>query len=230
MKPLKLFLAVLLALTLLVGMAGTAVADKTQFGYFQVKLLGWDATPGWDGQLNSGFQSTWFAYPQPAPPTQPPPPTWWNEWFYDGKLVIPGGKFVNVVFDWLPINPGIPSNFHVTINWSTAGWQPGQGTPPVPITGAPDPEQYIGRSTPYVFQYIPDPTGANPPVLQHFQSGDFWLPIPYNPEWVSIDVRGENVFIMNGILEHTCVPIPGALWLLGPGLLGLLGIRWKMGR
>jgi hypothetical protein len=60
-----------------------------------------------------------------------------------------------------------------------------------------------------------------------WDSGVYWLPIPYNPEWVSVDVQGMNVMIWNGIIEHQCVPIPAAVWLLGSGLIGLVGVRRK---
>ncbi|MCX6833535.1 MAG: hypothetical protein NTW07_00115, partial [candidate division Zixibacteria bacterium] len=28
--------------------------------------------------------------------------------------------------------------------------------------------------------------------------------MPYNPEWVSIDIQGINVMIVNGVISHEC--------------------------
>jgi len=82
--------------------------------------------------------------------------------------------------------PSIPS-ITFAINYSTALWSiegvPGQ--PPLPA----DPESYIVRE------------------IQTVVIGDssyITLTIPYNPEWVSIDVQAEDVFV-NGWIKHECV-------------------------
>ena len=58
------------------------------------------------------------------------------------------------------------------------------------------------------------------------------LPIPYNPEWVSIDVRYDNpaggeILLIEGTLCHDCVPEPSTFALLICGALGLLAWLWR---
>ena len=58
----------------------------------------------------------------------------------------------------------------------------------------------------------------------------FWFPDELDCVfWVKIDkmagTAGKFIEAVGG--EECCVPIPGAVWLLGSGLLGLIGIRRK---
>lgn len=234
MKRSLILFIVVLATTCVFGV-GEALADRVQYGNFQISLDR-DGKPSWNSSGNDGFEQMWYEYPpQTSMGKQgqtPVPQTWWNEWWYDGKLVIPGDKIINLSFYWKPLNetPGVlePVAFHVTINWSNSMWGPGLGTPPIPGHGY-DPEKYIGRYTPIQFDYMPgeagyEGTGVNDP----YKTGNFSLGLGYNPEWISVDVRGVNVAIWGGVIEHTCVPIPGALLLLGSGLIGLVGLRKKI--
>jgi len=165
----------------------------------------------------TGYQSgEWFEYPQDIDPS------WWNQWFYDDPLVQPGGKWVRLQFSYEILDPAFDGSVEVTINWSTPEWSPNPDAPPLPGVPA-NPEDFIERLTDYPGQYPMEPwefagTGD-------FDSGQFYLPIDYNPEWVSIDVRGDNMLLTQGTLEHVCVPIPTGVWLLSSGLVGLVGIR-----
>ena len=220
MKQIKLFLAFLLIVTMVAFVTGTATASEVRHGIFQIEFVPGQTEPRSDPALNDGFQQTWFYYPPPSNGTslasvQPLP--WWNEWWYNDPFIQPGGKWVDINFQWQPIDPGQPTDFHVTINWTNGGWR-NQGTPPIGGQGY-DPELYIERLTPWVVHSDPGLPGGS------FDTGIYWLPIDYNPVWVSVDVRGNNVLISNGTIDHQCVPIPGAVLLFGSGLAGLAAFR-----
>jgi hypothetical protein len=202
-------LAVGLVLTFLIGQ--TAAATDT----FDVTVHEWGVYGG-----GTGYQyGQWFEYPQDTDMS------WWNQWFYDDPLVQPGGKRVHLQFSYEPLDPAFDGFLEVTINWSTPEWSPNPDAPPLPEAPS-NPEDFIERLIDYAGQYPMEPwtfIGAG-----EFDSGQFYLPIDYNPEWVSIDVRGDNMLITRGTLEHVCVPIPTGVWLLGSGLLGLVGIRRRL--
>ena len=230
------FIGVLVA-ALMLFLAGPVTASDIRYGYFQVDLISALSGAGYidyNPMLNTGFPIStstnpngsqgsigssggptgggqWYEYPQ-----------YWNEWWYNDPFVQPGGKWVQVSFSWKPLNPLDPVwDFHITLNWSGPNW--------VGKNGPPD-EANIFRLTPWAFS-SQDP---NSPLPGQWSSGPngFYLninnvPIDYNPEWVSVDVRGTNVSIWGGVLEHQCVPLPAAVWLLGPGLVGLGFLRRK---
>ncbi|MEE9555513.1 MAG: IPTL-CTERM sorting domain-containing protein [candidate division Zixibacteria bacterium] len=126
---------------------------------------------------------------------------WWNVWFYDHPLDFSRKKQF-VVDGWItPMAPSLPASIEIAINWSTDQWPPG-GPPPLPdLFPFPEEEVFIGRQT--IFQ-IDLPQGFVEPI----QVNEFFEWLPYNPEWVSIDVRGAN-FMFEGTIEHTCMPREG---------------------
>lgn len=135
----------------------------------------------------SGFNDgEWYVYPS----------MWINQWFYDHPFDPTRGKIIHIEFDWVALDPTCPTDIEVAINWSTPEWSAlGYGTTQPPLPGV-DEELYIVRAS------ILHECGVFPQV-EHF-SVDYTI-WPYNPEWVSIDVRGCNFVITNGVIIHDCV-------------------------
>jgi hypothetical protein len=201
---------IMLMSCLVLAMFTMAAWAQVREGIFQLELYGPEEAQ-WNQDLNSGYNNAWYRYPQTAP--SDPPPPWWNEWFYNDPYII-GGKWVQIMFDYQLIDPTQPGNVFVTLNWTNGLWV-GENAPPVPDAGY-DPEIYIERLTDYgVIWEFDLPAGTLP---GDWDSGKYWLPIDYNPEWVSVDVQGlGNVGILNGIILHECVPEPSTLLLLSVG-------------
>ena len=135
-----------------------------------------DAYPGGD--------SGWFYYPLTE---------WWNIWFYNAPFDPERYKKILIDFDVVPYEPSLPSYIEVALNWSTPAWPPGE-PPPVPPFDPPEAETlFIARHTILLTDYFEGPYS-------------FAYTIPdYNPEWVSVDVRGWN-FNVEGVIIHQCIP------------------------
>jgi len=123
----------------------------------------------------------WYYYPQTD---------WWNIWFYDHPFDETRMKEIFTSFSIRKYNPDVLSYVEVAVNWATDYWDPG-GPPPVPPIE--NEELYIGRAI--IFG------GQNMEGFYEF----FYEILDYNPEWVSIDVRGYNFIIENGWIEHACL-------------------------
>jgi hypothetical protein len=135
----------------------------------------------------SGFgDGEWYVYPS----------MWINQWFYDHPFDPARSKIIHVEFDWVAYDPACPVNLTVALNWSTPDWSAlGYGDTEPPLPGV-DEELYIHRGQ-MLYEC------GDFPQTQHFAT-DFII-YCYNPEWVSIDVRGCNFIITNGVLVHECV-------------------------
>ena len=60
---------------------------------------------------------------------------------------------------------------------------------------------------------------------------DFQMPFNPDEEWIGLkfDWYGEyDAAVSQVVIDTKCVPIPAAVWLLGSGLLGLIGIRRRI--
>jgi hypothetical protein len=132
--------------------------------------------PMWSGGTadDPGETGMWYLYDQA--PGQP----WWNIWFYNDPPDTSRIKKIRMGFWVQPFQPGFPSTINYVINWSTPDWNP-------PIPGFPTPadEMFIERSP------VNGPFVVN--GMQWFEI--YYTIYDYNPEWISIDIWGENIII-----------------------------------
>ncbi|MFO7914608.1 MAG: hypothetical protein R6U43_02835 [Candidatus Krumholzibacteriales bacterium] len=138
----------------------------------------------------SGFNGgTWYVYPS----------GWKNEWFYDHPFDSQRGKIIHIEFDMVARDPAINSDICFAVNWSTPEWSDlgyGDTTPPTPDLVGTDESLYIFREILLTICPVPEQ------VTHYVFDVTVW---DYNPEWVSIDVDGENFEITNGTITHDCV-------------------------
>ncbi|MFH2035476.1 MAG: dockerin type I repeat-containing protein [Candidatus Zixiibacteriota bacterium] len=129
------------------------------------------------------FGDGWYFYPQYD---------WWNIWFYDHPFSYDRYKTIHIEFDAFPMAAG-PALLELAVNWSTDQWSLDQpildSAPPLPGVNE---DIYIGRQTLFLEE-----------MFQGHYFVDYIIP-DYNPEWVSIDVRGFNFNIDFGFIEHAC--------------------------
>jgi hypothetical protein len=142
-----------------------------------------------DGTLAGGngtnaFGSGWYFYPQSG---------WYNIWFYDNPFTFGHTKVGQVQCMVVPADPLLPAMVTVAINWSTSSWSQQQPAPTGPPLPGVDEGLYIGRQIIYQGPVLPTGVEIYQPIL-----------LQYNPEWVSIDIMGSNVVIMNGVISHEC--------------------------
>jgi hypothetical protein len=115
---------------------------------------------------------------------------WWNIWFYDHPLDLERYKEITIEFwAW---KLGDPSWLELAVNWSTDQWPNGTGAPPLP---GEDENLMIGRAVLVDSVDVPDGDPLHYVVT-------YTIP-DYNPEWVSVDVRGQN-FMIEGVITHEC--------------------------
>jgi hypothetical protein len=140
---------------------------------------------------------------------------YWTQWFYDGEYNPDRYKTVDIE---LALSGPEHGKFDMDLWWSTPEWSVlGNPGPPLPPLTPENEDLYIEKV------HIDDFSNPNGYY-------DFYYEIDgYNPEWVAISLSGYDYFA-GGIIDHMCVssvPIPGAVWLLGSGLIGLIGARKK---
>lgn len=231
----KTWLAIVALLVAMLALSTGPAGAQRMEGTFWLELGGTQSN--WDNSLTAGGgtgstpQGQWLRYdaetgsPQTAMTDAQGVvelvPRFWNQWYYDGVLDLTRWKIIDISFNAFPVDPALPSYGVVYLNWSTALYPVGTGGPPITDFG-PNGEQWIGRDPVWEFPV--------PPEGVHFSKTGYRLPIPYNPEWVSVDVRGYNVSIANGVLIHDCVPEPTGIITLLCGLSGVSGLMWRRRR
>jgi len=161
--------------------------------------------------LEPGETLEWLNYDQSTLP-------WYNIWFYNDTLDLNRMKKIRMGFWIQKLDAGLDASFDYVINWSTPGWNP-----LVPGFPTPMDEAVIERS----------PENGPTPILGGPEWVEIYYTIPdYNPEWVSVDIWGSNIIILNelnasepphtsplynwwlqnpqpgGILVHECLPKP----------------------
>jgi len=185
---------------------------------------------GGDGWVDPGTgEGPWFFYAaeDDDPPQEDPwgglnpQPGWLNEWWWDDPWDPNRWKIVDVSFLYGRIDPSGNGYAEIVINYTTDQWTD-PTAPPLTNVG-PGGEVYIGRVTVDQLEILNDE-----PIEWNGQYDLREFGIPYNPEWISIDVTGYNFQLANGVLIHECVPEPATLSLLVVG--GALAlIRRKRG-
>lgn len=159
-----------------------------------------EATMGGGTGFNGG---EWYYYPNTG---------WYNQWFYDGPLDPDRYKEIDLFMTIMPTVAGAQAD--VAINWSSDDYENGTGQPPIPPLTIGEEESWIVREIVFTGEVL----------LPEVISGTLTIP-GYNPEWVSIDIRGKNIEIAYGVIVHECIPEPATVCLLGLGALALLRKR-----
>ena len=127
------------------------------------------------------------------------PSHWIITWFYDHPFDPERGKIIHIEFDAVVLNAGQPGNLDFAVSWSTPEWSDlGYGDYWPPWVTAPEFNEPL-----YIEKSILLDDHTVPEEITHYIF-DYTI-YDYNPEWISVDVRGENVMITNGVITHECV-------------------------
>ncbi len=181
MKKLTVIFSLLILTFMVTGTNAEPVVDN------------FNITVGTDGTVVTGGgtgynEGMWYLYPESG---------WINQWFYNAPYDPARGKIIHIEFDLVVNEPGVFSSACVAVNWSTPEWSDfGYDYPPLPGEVGQDECLYIER-------VVLDDICPVPEVITHYVFD--YIVYDYNPEWVSIDVMGENFEILNGVIEHECV-------------------------
>ncbi len=145
-----------------------------------------------DGGGSGYGDGEWHFYPNTA---------WWSEWFYSGPYTPRLKQQLDVSLTIEPLQADQPCLVQIAYKWTTSGWsQMGMNRPPLlaDVITAADEAKFTQRRMFFSSRF---PAGSKPITFKRH------LEIPYyNPEWVSIEVRGRNFLILDGSVDHGGVP------------------------
>jgi hypothetical protein len=172
--------AAMLVLTLCVGLS-TATATEDRFAV--------DLGPNGEIVTGSGTgysHGNWYYYPNTD---------WLVQWFFDDKPDRDLKKVITVDLSVDVLNSTANGTLEVAVNYTSLDWLATQTEPPLParVTNLTDERRYILRQT---ITPRSDVRGAMA-ISTSFEISDFC------PQWVSIDIRGENISV-EGRIQHAC--------------------------
>lgn len=136
---------------------------------------------------------TWYHYPQVDERG------WWRQWFYNGPYDENRKGYLDYAVYIKAVNPNLQTWAEVRFNWSTPDWSRlGKRRPPLPsdvMTADLENKYMQGKTLQCIQNWF---IGTVEPIKQHT--------IPdYNPEWISVDVRGHNAYVYRGA-QHFSLP------------------------
>jgi hypothetical protein len=130
---------------------------------------------------------TWYHYPQTG---------WHRQWFYNQPFDAAGKGHLQYVAYVRAVDTTKPTVLEINVNWTTPQWsQLNAKQPPLPkdAPSAREELQYmLGRGL-----YRVD----NQYLKASMPSFTFTVD-QYNPEWVSVDIRGQNVYVYGGVIRE----------------------------
>lgn len=148
---------------------------------------------GDDGNLVEGEghgynDGTWYHYPQTE---------WYRQWYYNQPYTADREGYLKYEVYIKAVDRTKLTYVEVNFNWTTPEWsQLGLNRPPLPgdVATADKEARYMSSRRVYLVDgwYI----GTIEPIYSHIIK-------EYNPEWISIDVRGRNAYLFRGAM-HEC--------------------------
>ncbi len=146
------------------------------------------------GQGDGYGGGTWYYYPASG---------YWRQWFYN-EPYNPDREGYLYYRVFITANDYARSvTFDVRFNWATPAWSLlGRNRPPLP-SDAPtlsDEDKYMDGEE---LQALEDVFLGSPSSPGSVEPNKEWIIQQYNPEWVSIDIRGHNIDIHRGAM-HEC--------------------------
>ena len=154
---------------------------------------------GSDGRFLTGDghgydNGTWYHYPQTG---------WYRQWFYNQPYDVDREGHLKYEVYIKAVDPAKPTYVQINFNWTTAAWsQLGLKRPPLPEDAATADLETRYMSSRQLYLIDNSYIGTIEPVYSHIIK-------EYNPEWISIDVRGKNAYLYRGAM-HECLPKKGA--------------------
>jgi len=154
---------------------------------------------GTDGKVVEGGghgynNGTWYYYPQSD---------WYRQWYYNEPYSTDREGYLKYEVYIRAVDPTKLTYVEINFNWTTPEWsQLGLNRPPLPsdMATADKEARYTASRRVYLVDgwYI----GTVEPIYSHIIA-------EYNPEWISIDIRGRNAYMFRGAM-HECRDKPGA--------------------
>jgi len=154
--------------------------------------------------VNGAGRGEWYSYP---------PQYWslWNQWFYDHPYDPDLWKKIDLFIAIAGTGPDAWAE--ISVNWSSDLYPNGTGQPPLPPLDPTVENDWIIRELIFYEKDILIVNVEKSVTIPH-----------YNPEWVSIGIRGRNINTF-GWFGHECIPEPYTISLLALGGLALLRKR-----
>ena len=165
------------------------IEDPSAFGgaWYRIAFDGNGSYVGGDGHGYAG--GTWYFYPQTG---------WWRQWYYNEPFSTSRQGYLEYQVYIKALDRGLPSTAEVQFNWSTPQWSDlHRNHPPRPEDASTVNAESMYMQSKHLFSVDNALIGTIEPIATCTIR-------EYNPEWVSIDIRGKNVCIYRGAF-HACL-------------------------